>query len=188
MYKMNDTLKFIIVFLIICSILFINNSIILWLYLLTISVYNLYKRNKILSFVSLILIILLAYSRINIFVLFLFKLLLVMDILYTFYCYYVKNNNWLIRKSRRLRNSFYEENFDRIVDNINKKKEVYYGSDISIDEEIERELERKYIESRIRFYGFNNNIKLKHNVWTKLDILILLFSLIIFIFLIIIGR
>ena len=188
MYKINDTLKYIILFLIILSIAFINNIIILWLYLLLISVYNLYKRNKILSFISFILIILLVLSQNNLVIFFFFKLLLIIDLLLTFYSYFFKTGKTIRIGNRKLRTMFYENNFDKVVENINKKKDVYYGEDILTDDEIERTLERKFLESRIRFYGFNKKSKIRKNGWNKLDILLLLFSIVIFIILIIIGR
>jgi len=187
MYKMNETLKYIILFLIICSIAFINNRIILWLYLLFISVYNFHKRNKLLSFISIILIIIFVLALNNTLALLFYKILLILDIIYTFYYYFIKDNK-NIRRGKKIRTLFYEDNFDKITTAINKKKNLYYSNDIITDDEIERSLERKYLESRIRFYGFNKNSTTKKNDWTKLDLLILLFSFIIFIIIIIIGR
>ena len=188
MYKVNTTLRFFILLLIVCSIVFINSRLILWLYLLIISVYNIYKRNILLSFVSIILNILFPLSVNNVIILFFFKLVLILDFIYTFYIYFINVNDSTKKVRKKVKSKFFQDNYDKIVDSINKKKEQYYVRDISTDGEIERVLERRYLESRIRFYGFSDSSDTKEDYWTKIDTLILAISIIIFILIIIIGR
>ena len=186
MYKMNETLEYIISLLIITSIIFINNKIVFWFFLLILSVYNLYNRRKILTVISFILIVLLALSLKSEILLFIFKIGFIIDFLYTFYLYSIKNNK-VQKRGKRLETCFNEDNFDRVSNKINKKKDLYYSREISTDYEIERILKREFLESRIRFYGFNRNNNKKNN-WNKIDTLILIFSIIIFTIIMIIGR
>ena len=83
MYKMNILLKFIFTLLTISIVVITNNRIILWLFLLLLTFYNLYKYKKISLFVCFILIPLLGFSKDNEIFLLIFKLIFIVNFLLT---------------------------------------------------------------------------------------------------------
>ena len=178
MYKMNELLKFIIVILTISIVILTGNRIILWLFLFPLTIYHFYKNKKILMIFDFILVLLLAFSTHYIFCLYIFKVLYLIIYLLTVkkhFNIYKKDN-----KSSKIK--FYEEHFDKIVKDINKRKKEIYDEDVNIDSAIERNLERSYLQAKIRYYDIINDDvnKIKFN---RIDILILCLSIIIFLIL-----
>lgn len=187
---MNKFLKIILSFLIILAVIITNNKIILWVFLLLLTIYNFYKNNKLLILADIILVAFLALSLNYDFALFLFKIGYIITFLYTLYLSYFSVYKGVVKvRRKKLQILFNEENFDNIVNKINNKKDEYYEEDVNVNEEIERDLNRKYLQSRIRFYGFNKitTYKKKNNSWLVIDTLILLFAIIIFIIILLIG-
>ena len=178
MYKMNDLLKFIIVILTISIVVLTGNRIILWLFLFLLTIYHFYKNKKFLLAIDFILVLILALSINNIIFLNIFKILYLVDYLLT------TKDIFIIKKqsNQSTKINYFEEHFDKIVNDINKQVKKIYDEDVNIDSEIERKLERSYLQSKIRYYDIINNDvnKIKFN---KIDILILCLSIIIFLIL-----
>ena len=174
MYKMNILLKFIVALLTIATVVITNNRIILWFLLVLLTFYNLFKsNNKLLIVIDLVLIVLLGMSTNIEICLLIFKIIFILNYLFTIYKnIFIKNN-----KSSKL--DYYEENFDRIVKEIKQNKELMYDEDVSIDNKLERDLERSYLQSRIRY----NTISKKNRWynWNRIDTIVLLLYLAIFI-------
>ena len=77
--------------------------------------------------------------------------------------------------------SFYNNYFERIKDeNIKKIQENYLNEDIN-NEIISKDLDRLYLESKIRFNGYNKSNNEYSINWTKIDSMILALSIILFI-------
>ena len=178
MYKMNDLLKFIIVILTISIVVLTGNRIILWLFLFLLTIYHFYKNKKFLLAIDFILVLILALSINNIIFLNIFKILYLVDYLLT------TKDIFIIKKqsNQSTKINYFEEHFDKIVNDINKQVKKIYDEDVNIDSEIERKLERSYLQSKIRYYDIinNNDNKIKFN---KIDYLILCLSIIIFLIL-----
>ena len=181
MYKMNILLKFIFVILTISIVVITNNRIELWLMLLLLSIYNLHKNKKISIFVDLLLVLLLGFSTNYEICLLLFKILFIINFIITiFNSLSLEEKKLLVRENTSSKLDFYEENFDRIVKNINERKMNIYDEGVSIDNRIERDLERSYLQSKIRF---NNSNKNNYYKWNKIDSLFLLFFIVVFVIL-----
>ena len=183
MYKMNSLLKFIVAILTIAIIVITNNRIILWLLLVLLTFYNFLKnKSKLLVFIDLILVVLLGLSTEKEIFLLIFKAIFIVNYLLTIYkSLSLKDKKNLVRENRSLKHNYYEENFDRIVRNINEKKELMYDKDVSIDYKIERDLERAYLQSRIRYNTISK--KNKWYNWNKIDTMVLFLYLILFVIL-----
>ena len=175
---MNDLLKFIIVILTISIVVLTGNRIILWLFLFLLTIYHFYKNKKFLLAIDFILVLILALSINNIIFFNIFKILYLVDYLLT------TKDIFIIKKqsNQSTKINYFEEHFDKIVNDINKQVKKIYDEDVNIDSEIERKLERSYLQSKIRYYDIinNNDNKIKFN---KIDYLILCLSIIIFLIL-----
>ena len=179
---MNILLKFIFTLLTISIVVITNNRIILWLFLLLLTFYNLYKYKKISLFVCFILIPLLGFSKDNEIFLLIFKLIFIVNFLLTIYNNLTDDDKRLLVKEKRTTKlDFFENNFERIVKNIKEKKQELYDEDVSIDDRIENDLERQYLQARIRYYNYNS--KKKWYNWNRIDTLVLLLLLIVFVIL-----
>ena len=183
MYKMNLLLKLFITVLTIFIVVITNNRISLWLLLVLVSFYHLHKKNYILIVLDLVLVVLLGLSKDNELALLIFKIGYIIVFLVTM-CLTVTKSELVIRNTnnKTLMKKYYEDNYERFVKSINVKKEKLYDEEVSIDNKIERDLERKYLQSRIRY---NDVYKVKENSgkWTKIDTLILIFTIIMFVIL-----
>lgn len=178
MYKMNLLLKFIIVILTIALVVIINNRIILWLLLVLLTFYNLLKNKKLLL-IDFVLVILLGLSTSNIIYLLLFKILFIFNYLITVYKGLTTDEKKiLVRENSSAKIDYFEKSFERVVKNINEKKIGLYDDELSIDKKIEKDLERSYLQARIRYYGLSNN---KWYNWNRIDTLVLLLFLVIFV-------
>ena len=179
MYKMNILLKFIISILTIFIVAITGNRIILWFLLFIVSLYNLHKKEYLLLAFDLVLVLFLGLSKDNELALLLFKLGFIYIFLITIY-YTLSKKDLLIIKKNSSKEKYFESNYKRIINNINDKKEKYYGEDVSINDKIEVDLNRQYLQSKIRFNDFYKS-KSRINTWNKIDTLILIFCIIVFI-------
>jgi hypothetical protein len=86
----------------------------------------------------------------------------------------------IFRKKTTAKKMYYEDNFDKIVNRINERKNKLYDEEVSIDNKIEESLARSYLQARIRYYGYASKKKY-NNTWNRIDTLIVLFSIVLFI-------
>ena len=181
MYKVNILIKFIALLLTIAIVLLTNNRIILWLLLVLLTFYNVFKnKSKKLLLIDLILIVLLGLSTNIEICLILFKFLFIFNLLITFYkSLTYDDKKSIFKKDTSTRTNYYEKNFDRIVKNIEDKRKNIYDNDVSIDDRIESDLERSYLQSKIRYYGLYKKDRWYN--WNRIDTLILLFVLVVFV-------
>ena len=182
MYKMNSLILFIFTLLTLTIVIIADNRIILWLLLVILTFYNLHKNKKVSFFIDLILVLLLGLSKDNEMYLIMFKLIYILNFIITIYNYVLSNNLlFLINRKRSTKLNYYNDNFEKIVEKINNKKKELYDDDVSIDDRIEKELERSYLQSRIRYYSLYKKNKCYN--WNRIDTLVLLFILVVFIIL-----
>ena len=181
MYKMSLLLKNIISILTIVTVVIVDNRIILWLLLFVLSFYHLKKFKIALLIIDLALVLLLGLSLDDYNCLLIFKIVYIINIIITFItCQSFKDKKVLFRKKTTLKMMYYEDNFDKIVNRINKNKREVYDKDVSINNKIEQDLEKNFLFARMKYYNYS---KRKNNIfsWNKIDTLILLLSITIFI-------
>ncbi len=193
MYRMNLLLKIIIIFLIVIAIIISNNYITLWFLLVLLTFYN-YKTNKLLVIDIFLIIFLALVSRIGSLLIFykffyLFDLILTLSIKITF-----KDRRllkYLFRKyeNKSLKREFYDNNIKDVLDYNEKQKNKLYDESISIDDKVARDLDRKYLQSKIRFNGYStNSMKTVKLSWNTIDTMILLLFVLLFLIMCLIGR
>lgn len=190
---MNLLLKIIIIFLIVIAIIISNNYITLWFLLVLLTFYN-YKTNKLLVIDIFLIIFLALVSRIGSLLIFykffyLFDLILTLSIKITF-----KDRRllkYLFRKyeNKSLKREFYDNNIKDVLDYNEKQKNKLYDESISIDDKVARDLDRKYLQSKIRFNGYStNSMKTVKLSWNTIDTMILLLFVLLFLIMCLIGR
>lgn len=191
MYSMNFYLKLLIVLLSIIITIISNSFIVLWLLLFILTFINFWSHNRIQFIIDLCLILLLAVaSRISS-LLVLYKLLFIFNIVFSLVESFTTNEkkwlNELFKKDNSsLRERYYANNYNCIYEYNEKMRNANYSDDISFDNKISSDLERHYLQARIRFYGYKKEIE--SFTWNKIDIIILIFSLFVFIILLYVGR
>lgn len=189
MYKVNFYLKLLILFLTFVIVALTSNYIILWFLLAILTFIHFYSKNKKLIFLDLLLVVFLGVSYKLCSLLFLYKIIYLIDIVITFIIsllfkekrFFKLLFNMYDNKSNKTR--FYEENYNDILLNNENKAFVKYGSDISINDKSKEDLDRKYLQAKIRFYGYNERNTPLFFKWTKTDSILLALVLIIFIIL-----
>ena len=190
MYNMNFYLKILILILSILITVFSGNFIVLWLLLFILTFINLWSNHKKQLLFDCILIILLALvNRVNE-LLFIYKILFIINLIVTFISCLVDDEKKIIKKSdnKNLKNIFYKNNYKKIYEkNFNKIKNIY-GDEIINDDIVLEDLERHYLQSKIRFYGYEKKDEKKFLKFEKIDFAILLFVIFVFIILMVIGR
>lgn len=194
MFKMNLYLKLIIIISFSILLLFINNYIVLLLLLLLLFVVGLLVKNAKSLLIDLLLLLLFILSCYFPFVLVIYKILFIFNMIYLFIKnlsikekkYFYGLNNKYDKSSRR--EFYYSQVFEDIKNKNLKRAKNIYSDDVSIDNVIESDLERSYLQAKIRFYGYKDesfdSIKFS---WRRLDTEIALFCVIIFILCIIFG-
>ena len=184
MYKMNIYLKMILTLLSIIITIITGNYIVLWILLVCLTFLN-YRKNKILLLGDLLLIIVLGISNRFDDVLVFYKLLFIISIIITFIYFLTDEEKKQLKllfgkdSSKSLRDTFYNKNYNSIVEKNRKIVTEKYG-EISFDDKVNYDLERKYLQSRIRFNGFvskNNSDRIK---WNRIDIMILILAILLF--------
>ena len=179
MFKIDLILKIMLFIITIFITVITNNKIILWLLLMILSFYNLYKNKKLLL-ISIILTILLALSVDKENFLLIYKILFIINVVLTFYSTLTNEDKKYLFQKKETKLDFYENNFDRIVKNIEIKKSNMYDKDISIDNRIENDLERQYLQSKIRYYSVYSK---RNNVWNIINMILLILIIILIILL-----
>ncbi len=187
MYRINLFVRFLILIMLYVIIIFTCNPIINWLLFVTLVLLHLFFKKYYSLFLDLIVAIVLFLTNYYAQLLLPYKLCLI--VLYTIFFITTLNLREKLslnlifnkKKNKILRSSFYDDNYKKVnVYNKEKVLEVYQREGIDIDEKNIRDLDRLYLQSRIRFNGFkgnNNNSYFKVN---KIDIMVLLLSIIIF--------
>lgn len=193
MYRMNLLLKIIVCFLIILTIIISNNYITLWALLVLLTFYN-YKDNKLLIFDVFLIILLAIASRID-GLLFFYKLFYLFVLIYTFYFNITFKDRrlfkYLFRKyeNKSLKQEFYDNNINDILDYNEKQKNKLYNESVSIDDKVVRDLDRKYLQSKIRFNGYcTKRMKTVKLNWNTIDTMILTLFILLFLIVCLIGR
>ncbi len=191
MYRVNIFIRFLILILLYVIIIFTYNPIINWLLFITIVfLHFLYKKYYFL-FIDLIISLILFLSNYYVELFLPFKLFMIVLFTIEFITTMNLNEKLLLnlifnkKKNKILRSSFYDNNIKK-VNNYNKSMvmKVYENEDINIDGKNIRDLDRLYLQSRIRFNGIKRNgdkdLYIKIN---KIDIMILLLAIILFVIL-----
>ena len=180
MYKMSLLLKLIIIILTITIVVISNNRIILWLILFVLSLFHLKMSKKIIILLDLILVLLLGLSVNEEVCLLIFKIIFIIDCFITIVLRLSnEDKKVLFRKKTTSKLMYYEDKFDKIVSRINEKKNKIYDEDVSIDKKIEEDLDRNYLQAKIR-YMKSSKIKKRYFTWNRIDTLILLLAITVF--------
>ena len=191
MYRVNIFIRFLILILLYVIIIFTYNPIINWLlFVMIVLLHILYKKYYFL-FIDLIISLILFLSCYYVELFLPFKIFMIVLFTIEFITTMNLNEKLLLnlifnkKKNKILRSSFYDNNIKK-VNNHNKSMimKIYRSEDINIDGKNIRDLDRLYLQSRIRFNGIKRNgdkdLYIKIN---KIDIMILLLAIILFVIL-----
>ncbi len=185
MYKINIFLKIFILLLSVVIAIISNNYIVLWFLISILFLINLLCNNKKQLLINFLLTIIITISnRFYIFLL-IFKIIFIFNVIYTFYdTLLTKEKYFFIEKNTK--NKFFEKNYNFFY---NKNKKIIinkYYKISNLNFVTIKDLQRHYLQSRIRFNGYFYNYN--NFYWDRIDTLILLFSIILFIIFLLIGR
>lgn len=190
MYKMSVFLKLIILLLLTIVVIVTNNYFVLWLLLVLLTFINFKLKHRLEFILDLILIVLLILVIVYSKFLVLYKLLLIINLILTTIRVLENREKSFLKSTfthknyKYYRTKFYEDSFNKIYDDNKKKVIEEYNNASLVDDTIEDSLERKYLQARMRFYGYKENNE-EFLEWTKLDTMILMLFLLIFMILLI---
>ena len=187
MFKINFNLKLLIVLLTMIALAATFNYIILWSALILLLLIKFSIKNYKILFIDFLLIIFLILSyKFNIFMP-IFKVGYFINMIYTFYLLLTDQEKLFIEslfKKSSEREIFYKENYEKIINRNRNKVESNYDVDIDIINEdvINNDLERLYLQSKIRYLGYKdkkeNNIKFE---WNSIDAIVLMVVTLLFV-------
>lgn len=188
MYRVNIFLRIILFFLALIVLLLARNLVVLWVLLVLLTFLN-YRKSKLLLLIDFVLIVLLAVTSRVSEVLIFYKLVYIVDMILTFIYFLNDEDKCLFSSSLHKKSNIIkkEDFYDKIYNDVyeeneNKVKEKY--GEIDFDNRIDYDLERKYLQSKIRFGTFSKQEKVSVD-WNKIDTIVLMFSILIFLLLII---
>jgi len=188
MYKINLYLKLFIIFLLMIVIAMTYNYYILWALLIALSIFNFFFNNKKVLLIDFVLISILLLSYVFHLLLYVYRIAYIISLLFTLKDilsskekrFFKQLFKGIDKKSRR--QIFYEQKYNYVLDTNRKLSNDIYKIDLISEEKINSDLERHYLQSKIRFNGYcdleEKKIKFK---WRKRDTLILIISIILFI-------
>lgn len=188
MYKPNLFLKIIITVLIAIIVAITNNYSLLWLMLLLISLINYIYKNNFQLFFDLIMVFILISGKYIWGMILIFRIIFLISLLLSFKGsleieekQFIKNL-YFPENNKKLKNKLFKKIFDDVVEKNKEEKEKIYTEEVFLDNKIEKDLDRLYLQSKIRFYG-RKTVDFK---WCYIDTLILIVSIVMFIIFIIV--
>ena len=188
MYKVNFYLKLFIALLLMIVTAMTYNYYVLWMMLCFVSLINYYYGNKKLLTISfiLLLVLLLSYELRPFF--YVYKLAVLVYILISLCCCFTTKEKKFFKilfkdvKRKNKKTLFYDSHYDSILEANRKLSNDTYKIDLINENKLNDDLERSYLQSKIRFNGYcdidDKTVSFK---WTYVDTMILILSIILFI-------
>ncbi len=187
MYKINLYLKLFIVLLLLITTAMTYNFYILWAMLGFITIVN-YYNNKKLLLISFILILILLLSCILRPFFYIFKIAFILYILISLVCSLTSKEKKFFKilfkdvKRKNKKTLFYDSHYNNILETNRKLSNDVYKIDLVSDNKLNDDLERGYLQSKIRFNGYCDvSEKTVSFKWTEIDTMILMLSIILFV-------
>ncbi len=188
MYKVNFYLKLFIVLLIMIVIAMTYNYFVLWFLLVALTIFNYLFSNKKLLLIDYSLIGLLLLSYIFDPLLYLFKIAFIVNLLFSLFDSLTSKERKFFKilfkdiDKKNRKEVFYKQNYNNVIDTNKKLASDVYKVEIMNEDKIDNDLERHYLQSKIRFNGYcdieDKTVKFK---WNKIDTMILIMSILLFI-------
>lgn len=161
MCKTNLFLRIFTFLLISVAIIFLNNYylfIILFIYMLFLSVVDTNYKSLLLDFLILIILLLFKYTVV---VKALIQILSILNMFYILlYSFSKKEKDYFtykLNKNRR-KEMFYRKNLDKVINNNKDKAIPIYGEKIILNNKVNKDLDKMYLYSKVRFYNYNDRI------------------------------
>ena len=188
MYKINFYLKLFIVLLIMIVIAMTYNYFVLWSLLVALTIFNYLFSNKKILLIDYALIGLILLSYIFDPLLYLFKIAFIVNLLFSLFDSLTSKERKFFKilfkdiDKKNRKEIFYKQNYNNVIDTNKKLASDVYKVEIMNEDKIDNDLERHYLQSKIRFNGYcdieDKTVKFK---WTKIDTMILIMSILLFI-------
>ena len=188
MYKINFYLKLFIVLLIMIVIAMTYNYFILWSLLLGLTIFNYMLDNKKLLTIDMILFVMILIVRVFNPFLYIFKIIFIINVILSLFDSLSSKERKFFKilfkdiNNKNRKELFYKQNYNYVLGTNKKLASDVYKVEIMNEERINDDLERHYLQSKIRFNGYcdieDKTVTFK---WTKIDTMILLLSILLFI-------
>ena len=188
MYKVNFYLKIFIILLVMMSVAMTFNYYILWALLIALSIFNFFFNNKKILLIDCILVTILLLSYIYRPLIYVYKIAFIVNIIISFIDSFTSKEKKFFKilfkdmEKKNRRNEFYEQKYNYILETNKKLSNEVYKIDLINEDKINSDLERHYLQSKIRFNGYcdieDKKVTFK---WTYIDTIILIVSIILFV-------
>ncbi len=177
MCKTNLFLRIFTFLIVSIAILFLNNYylfILLFFYMLLLSVIDTNYKSLLLDFAILIILL---FCKYNLAVKIIVKTLSIINMLYiTLRSFSNSEKKYMVyalnKKERK--KIFYRNNLNKIIDYNKNRAVLIYGNDIVLNNKVNRDMNRLYLYSKVRFFNYSD--KIKFSITKNFTIYDLLFS------------
>ena len=189
MCKTNIILKTIFTIAFILITIFTGDNTLFWPLLLYLIFLGLKDNNKKSFIISIIVMLLLIFVKNNFYVNILIILLLIGNILFIYFKSFTKEEVDTLKEYieyynvKNRKKLFYNKYVDNIKESIEKNSLMYEIDEEHVNDKTKRELDKLYLYGKVRFYGYNNQMTSILSKWKVNDLIFLLVSLALLIFL-----
>lgn len=188
MYKVNFYLKLFVILLVMMSVAMTFNYYILWALLIALSIFNFFFNNRKILLIDCILVAILLLSYISTPLLYVYKIAFILNVVISFIDSLTSKEKKFFKilfkdmEKKNRRNEFYEQKYNYILNTNRKLSNEVYKIDLINEDKINSDLERHYLQSKIRFNGYcdieDKKVTFK---WTYIDTMIFILSIILFV-------
>ena len=189
MCKTNIILKTIFTLAFILITIFTGDNTLFWPLLLYIVFLGLKDNNKKSFIISIIVMLLLIFIKNNFYVNILIILLLIGNILFIYITSFSKEEIDALKEYvgyyniKNRKKIFYNKYVGEVKNSLEKNTSDYDIDEEHINNKTKRELDKLYLYGKVRFYGYNNQMTSILSKWKVNDLIFLLISLALLIFL-----
>ena len=189
MCKTNVILKSIFLLAFILITIFTGSYVLFWPLLLYLVLLALKDRNIKAIIIDIIILLILLLTKMSTVTRIIITALMITNIIIIYINSYTKSDIEVIKEiinyqdPKNRKRNFYEKNENKVKELCAKKSSMYSIENSELDNKTKRELDNLYLYSKVRFNGYNNKMTSILNKWTMNDLVFLVVSLLILIFL-----
>ena len=189
MCKTNIILKTVFLLAFILITIFSGYRSLFWPLLIYLAFLTIRDRNIKAFILDLVILLILLFAKFTLITRIILTILMIINILIIYFTSYTKDElsvlkehiNYSDAKNRRI--TFYKKFENKVKESCEKKSVMYDANNSKLEAKAKRELDNLYLYSKVRFNGYDNKMTSILTKWTMNDLLFLLVSLAILIFL-----
>ena len=189
MYKTNIILKSIFLLAFILITVLTSIHILFWSLLLYLVYLAIKDRNIKALILDIVLLLILLFVKFDDITRVILIVLMIINILLIYFNSFTKNEVEVLKEHlsysniKKRKKFFYQKYENKIKEKCENSLSFYNSDEKTIDNKVNRELDKLYLYGKVRFFGYDNKMTSILSKWTINDLVFLLVSLTLLIFL-----